>query len=371
MKFGQWLGFISLVLSLYILWQIRQILLLIFAAVVIATALNSLARRLQKSGLSRTVAVPLTLGIVVLVAILFFGLIVPPFINQFQSLIELLPTAFNQVPGWIRRWRGALPDWFPVLPDLSNLTQQLQPLVSLLLRNSFAIFSNSLNVLLQLLLVTVLSIMLLVNPQAYQHAFLQLFPSFYRKRADDILTECEAALGNWLAGICVSSLCVSALSGVGLLILGVPLVLAHALLAGLLNFIPNLGPTLSVVFPIAIALIDTPWKAIAVLILYLTIQQLESYWITPTVMARQVSLLPALTLVAQIFFASFFGIPGLLLALPLTVVAKVWLQEVLIKDVLDRWGGSEPTHESEVVIVSEGDTKVILPEANPETEGTL
>ncbi|MCY7286344.1 MAG: AI-2E family transporter, partial [Cyanobacteria bacterium CAN_BIN43] len=95
--------------------------------------------------------------------------------------------------------------------------------------------------------------------------------------------------------------------------------------------------TLSLVFPLTVAFLDAPWKAIAVLILYLVIQQVESYWLTPTVMAKQVSLLPALTLIAQIFFASFFGFLGLLLALPLTVIAKTWIQEALIKDILDQW----------------------------------
>ncbi|MGA1475836.1 MAG: AI-2E family transporter, partial [Prochlorothrix sp.] len=70
------------------------------------------------------------------------------------------------------------------------------------------------------------------------------------------------------------------------------------------------------------------------------IQNLESYWLTPTVMAKQVSLLPALTLIAQIFFATVFGLLGLILALPLAVVAKVWIQELLVRDILDSWDRS-------------------------------
>lgn len=131
---------------------------------------------------------------------------------------------------------------------------------------------------------------------------------------------------------------VGALSGIGLWILQVPLALAHAVIAGLFNLIPNVGPTLSVVFPMAIALLDAPWKAGAVLILYLVIQQIESYWLTPTVMAKQVSLLPAITLTAQIVFASLFGPLGLLIALPLAIVVGTWIEEVVFKDILDRWG---------------------------------
>lgn len=86
----------------------------------------------------------------------------------------------------------------------------------------------------------------------------------------------------------------------------------------------------------AIALLDEPWKAVAVLILYLVIQNIESYCLTPTIMAKQVALLPAATLTAQIFFASFFGALGLLMAIPLAVITKTWLEEVLLKDILDK-----------------------------------
>jgi predicted PurR-regulated permease PerM len=87
----------------------------------------------------------------------------------------------------------------------------------------------------------------------------------------------------------------------------------------------------------AIALLDAPWKAGAVLAVYFLIQQLEQYLLVPTVMAKQVSLLPAVTLLSQIIFAIFFGFLGLLLALPLVIVGQIWIKEVLVKDVLDRW----------------------------------
>lgn len=349
MKFGQWLGFFCLVVSLVILWQFRQSLLLFFAAIVIATALNRLVLRLQKSRLKRGSAVMLTLSIVFVVTALVILLIVPPFIEQFLELVRLVPTGASRVFDQLELLIDRLPPWFPnvEVPSFDN-AGELQPLIRNLLTNAFDFLTNSFSALinsliapLQLLFVLVLAIMLLVNPQAYRRVFLLLFPSFYRRRADDILNRCEVDLGNWLGGVVVSSACIAALSGIGLWILGIPLVLAQALLAGLLNFIPNIGPTLSVIFPITVALLDAPWKAIAVLILYVVIQQLESYWITPTIMASQVSLLPALTLVAQIFFASFFGFVGLLLALPLAVVVRAWIEEALIKDVLNKWGGDK------------------------------
>ena len=336
-KVAEWIGCVALAIALYVLWQIRQMLLLIFSAVVIATALNSLIRRIQKFGLPRSSAIVLTFVGVVLTAGLVFGLIVPPFISQFQRLLVLLPSGLRELAFALDTLRDQRPAWLPNLPDAPSLVTQLTPTIETVIRNSLSFFSDSLNVLLQTLLVLVLALMLLANPSAYRHAFVQLFPSFYRRRADHILSECEIALGSWLGGILINSVFIFALSGISLWILGIPLVLAHAFLAGLLNFIPNIGPTLSVVFPVTIALLDRPWKAIAVVVVYIVIQQIESYWLTPTVMERQVSLLPALTLIAQIFFATTFGLLGLVLALPLAVVTKVWIQEALIRDVLDPW----------------------------------
>ncbi|HTL89207.1 MAG TPA: AI-2E family transporter, partial [Leptolyngbya sp.] len=161
--------------------------------------------------------------------------------------------------------------------------------------------------------------------------------SFYRRRADQILSLCEVSLVNWVIGTLINMSVIGTVSGIALLVLGVPLVLANALFAGLLEAIPNVGPVLSVIPPIAVALLDAPWKAVAVLVLYILIQQLEQYLLVPFVMAHQVSLLPAVTLISQVIFALFFGFLGLFLAIPLVIVGQIWVKEALVRDVLDRW----------------------------------
>ena len=88
-------------------------------------------------------------------------------------------------------------------------------------------------------------------------------------------------------------------------------------------------------------MIEDPWKAGAVVVLYIVIQQLEQYLLVPFVMSKQLSLLPAVTLLSQVIFAIFFGFLGLFLAIPLVIVGQIWLQEVLIKDILDPWQDSE------------------------------
>ena len=365
MVLGQWLGILALGLSLYILWQVRQMLSLVFAAIVAATLLNRLARKLQQQfKWSRPIGVIGALAIFIVILGGFAIAIFPPFISQFQ---ELTTTKIPAIVKSASQWRTQLQTYVPAalipyLPDLNTLDEQVQPLLKSVAGSSLTIFSSSLAAILNLLFVAILTIMLLAQPNNYRRVFIALFPSFYRRRVNGILIECEESLGKWFGGAILSMLVVAALSFIGLIALGIPLALAQAILAGLLNFIPNVGPTLSVVIPMAIALLDEPWKAVAIFIIYLLIQQFESNFLTPYIMSQQVSLLPAITLISQVFFTTFFGFLGLLLALPLTVVGKVWINAVLIEDILDRWHylrrdstdrTRDPQVETEVVMTPE------------------
>ncbi len=364
MLLGQWLGFISLILSLYILWQVRQMLLIVFAAIVLATALNKLSRKLQHQfKFSRTSGIISALAIFSAILFGFFIIIVPPFITQFQ---ELTTAKFPEILKSANQWRTNIQSYVPAplipyLPNLDDLNNQIQPLIKSFAERSLTIFSSSLGAVLNILFMVILTIMLLAQPTAYRRAFIALFPSFYRRRVDGILTECELSLGKWFGGAILSMVVVAILSAIGLLVLGIPLALAQAILAGLLNFIPNVGPTLSVVIPMSLALLDEPWKAVAIFIIYFLIQQFESNFLTPYIMAQQVSLLPAITLIAQVFFTTFFGFLGLLLALPLTVVGKVWINAVLIEDILDRWKYIRDPHDK-----SSYDEEVTDPWQNPQ-----
>ena len=339
MKLSQWLGLFCLMIAGYLLWQIRQLLLLLFMAIVLTTALNRLVRSLERFNLQRKSAVGLTLLTACLLTVLFFWVIVPPFVEQLQNLVTLVPKAWERIQEFASTLQAKELewDWFPPFLVNQNPLDSLQTLVPRVFQNFFSFFSNFVTAFLQVLFVFALTVMMLLNPQGYRSSALKLFPSFYRRRADEILTLSEVALGNWLTGILINCIFIGLLSGLGLWALQIKLVLVHALMAGILNFIPNIGPAASVVFPIMIALLDEPWKIWAVLVLYFIIQNIESYWLTPIVMAKQVSLLPAVTLIAQIFFASTFGLLGLLLALPLTVVVKTWVEEAIFKDILDRW----------------------------------
>jgi predicted PurR-regulated permease PerM len=341
MNLAQWFGLLIIVVFAVVLWQLRQLLLLVFTAVILATALNKAVQHLQKFNLPRGVAVAITTGLTVVILAGFSWLIVPPLVEQFPRLMDYVPTGLAELRADFDRFASLIPG-LP-LPGINiqninlieDLGKNLQPLTTELVRQVFGFFSNSLEIVLSILLVLLLTLMLLIEPLKYRQGFISLFPDFYRERMDEILSRCEIGLGGWLISVFAKVAFVSILSAIALSVLQVPLPIANALLAGVLGLIPQVGSVLSFIPPMAIALLDSPWKAIAVFVLYFLIQQLEGSVLIPLVMQEQAALLPAVTLVSQVAFTLFFGFLGLLLSLPLLVVAQICIQEMLIKDVLE------------------------------------
>lgn len=344
MKFGQWLGLIATAAAALLLWNLREVLLLLFAAIVLAMALCTLVGVVQQRlGCRRPLALVASLLGLLTLLVVAIAAVVPPFVSQFQELLQQVPAALSLATRMLRQGMDQSSQMLYGKEALHWLQQSwqsqssngLDPATGLL--RLLGLAGNLGSGLVELLFVIAVSVMIAIQPIAYREVFVLLVPSFYRRRFRQVLLLCGDALSSWMGGVLISSLFVGVLAGIGLSVLGVKLVAANALLAGLLNIIPNVGPTLSTVFPLSVALLDSPYKALAVLALYVVVQHLESYLITPSVMHHQVKLLPGLTLMAQFLFTVLFGPLGLLLALPLAVCLQVVIREVLIHDVLDPW----------------------------------
>ena len=339
MKFRDLVGLLCLIIVLIVLWQFRQILLLILTAMVLAIAMNNFVRIIiRKFKMRRGWAVSIALSQVTLAIAVLLLLVIPLVVNQSQQIIQIIPIGFQNLSSWINNFLDNPPPWIPEsalnLPPFSELMQQISALIRNVFGSFYNFFSSSLTVLLELLLIIVLSLMFLADPLAYRRLILSLFPPSYQKRADEIFSKCETGLLNWLGGVVLQSLFVAILSFLGLSLLRVDYAFTHAFVAGLFNFVPNVGPLLSTVFPLSVALLDSWDKSLAVIVLYVIIQNVESYWFGPAIVKQKVSLLPAATLISQIFFAMFLGPLGLLLAIPLAVIAKTWIEEAWLKDVL-------------------------------------
>ena len=343
MKFGQWLGLVALITALVLLWHLRESLIHLFAAVVLAMALCTLVGWVQRRlSCPRPVALLISLALVGVLLAIVATAVIPPFVSQFAQLLSNLPEAAQTL---IELVRGAMVGVSQMLyghrdAALTWLKQSLQVPPQGLGNGAARLLGWAENLgtgVIQTLFVLAVALMITTQPQAYREVAVLLVPSFYRRRFRQVLIACGQALSAWMLGVVVSSLCVGTLAAIGLTLLGVKLVAANAVLAGLLNVIPNLGPTLSTIFPMSVALLESPWKSLAVLALYVAVQNLESYVITPSVMHHQLRLLPGLTLTAQLVFTVLFGPLGLLLALPLGVCVQVVVREVLIRDILDPW----------------------------------
>ncbi|MGF1523283.1 MAG: AI-2E family transporter [Leptolyngbyaceae cyanobacterium] len=342
MKFGKLVGLVALLLGLYFLWRIRFILMLAFLAVALATLLNRIVRQLVRWRLKRGFAIVLTLiGIFLGVAALA-AIVIPPFTEQVSQWLDQVPVEVARISAWIERLDDRVP--IELAEELQRLDMFLRDVPQILrgvFNNFLLFFTWTASFLINFLLVLAITIMLLANPKAYRRALVVTFPQFYRSRIQEILDCCEVALVGWGVGIVCNMAVITLMSFVGLAIIDVPLPIANAFIAGALTFIPNVGPVLSVVPPTILALLEAPWKAIAVVVLYILIQQVESNFLTPLIMKHQVSLLPAATLIFQLVFGLLLGFFGLFLALPMVVVGQVCLQELLIKDVMDRWSSQD------------------------------
>ncbi len=350
MKFGQWLGLIAVVAALLLLWSLRETMMLLFAAVILAMALCTLVGVVrERLRCRRIVALGLSLLAILLLASVLATAVIPPFVDQFGELLQKLPKAASVLLNLLHRAMESASKMLYGSEDggLSWLKQEFRgegdgpgTLANGLSGGALRLLGWTGRVgtgLLQTLFVLAVALMISAQPTAYREVMLLLAPSFYRRRLREVLVQCGEALSGWMGGVLISSLCVGLLAAIGLSLLGVKLVAANALLAGILNVIPNIGPTLSTIFPMSVALLDAPWKSVAVLILYVVVQNLESYLITPSVMHHQLQLLPGLTLSAQLIFTVLFGPLGLLLALPMAVCLQVILREVVIHDILDGW----------------------------------
>ncbi|HEX5042491.1 MAG TPA: AI-2E family transporter [Candidatus Polarisedimenticolaceae bacterium] len=314
------------------LWYGRQVVLLLFAAVLLGVALQGLA-----APLSRRARVPywaaLTLVILVLAgALAGLGAIIGPRLqDQVSVLRRELPSALDGMEERLRQY-----DWGE---EAIERTEDLQQSVSrlegrTLWRRIAGIFSTLLGGVVAVAVIVVVGIYLAAGGPRYVEALVRLFPQHRRGRMTDVFRQVVRFLRWWLLGRFVTMVFVGVVTGVGLALLGVPLALTFGILVGLLDFVPNVGPVLAAAPAVLLALVQRPSLALWVVLLYTAVQAVEAYLLTPMVERRTVSLEPALIVAAQLFAAVFLGALGVLLASPITAVVLVLVRMLYLEDVL-------------------------------------
>ncbi len=254
----------ALVLTLAVLWAGADIFLLVFAGFLLAVFLRSLGGFLSKyTPLSDGWALVVVLVFLVAVIALGAWLLAPSVERQFEELSDQLPVVYENA-----RWQLAQ---YPIGRKIIERVPSAQQLimggesVSLFGRVT-GFFSTALNIITNLLIVLMIALYLAFSPSHYNEGIVKLVPKKREKRAREILQMIDITLGRFLAGISVSMIINGTLTISGLWFLGVPFAIPLGIIAGLLTFIPNIGPFIAAAPAILIALSQSPRQAVYVLV---------------------------------------------------------------------------------------------------------
>ncbi len=331
---------LGLVVGGLLLWLAGRVLLLLFAAVLVALFLRGLTcwvaghSRLGEGWSLAAVIAALLAGTVGL----FWGL-APRVAEQLDQLGQTIPQSLDRYSQFLMHyeWGRWLLQQTPSADQILS-SDTLVKFGSVLSSNFGALlggaFSSTAGLVVSVALLLIVGIYLAAEAPSYRGGLLRLVPRGRRERAGQIVDISARTLQGWMIGRFASMALLSVFIFVGLSLLDVPLALTLALFAALLTFVPNLGAIVSALPPILLALADSPVKALYVLLLYIVLQSAEGMLLTPLIQRKVVSLPPALLISSQLLMAALFGFWGLLLAAPTCALGLVLVKLLYIEDVL-------------------------------------
>ena len=319
-------------------------MLLIICSLVISNVVSNLCNQIQTIlKLPRFFSLLIVLVGISFILFSISILVLPPFIREFNEILIDIPNGLSRVNELINSNLNKFNDLLygkesERIVNVLDLVNDVIPIpdgaaIAKAIQESFINIINLAGNLgsgfIRVIFVLVVSFMISIEPKAYKEGVLLIVPKVYRNKFRIILDKCNIALTNWTFSIVISSISVGLLSLIVLSILDVKYVVSNAIIAMILNIIPNIGPVLSGIFPISIALLDNFWKPVAVFGAYIIIQNIESYIIMPSILKKKSNLLPGLTLISQFGFTFIFGPLGLVLSLPIVVVTQVLIKELI------------------------------------------
>lgn len=300
-----------LVLSLWIIYLIRDLLVILFVAIILMSALSPLVNFFVKLKLPKSLSIALTYIIIIGFLVVSVTAILQPLVEESTRLIVTLPEVVGS------------------LFNIANIDKSLlQSELTAFSKNVFSILSNTANLLLAIIFLLVLTFYLLMERENLEARFASLFRD-KEGRVKEKLKAIEEKLGAWLRGQLFLSVVIGLLSYIGLFLLNIPYALPLALIAGVLEVIPVIGPIISAIPAIFIAVTISPILALGVAAMFFIIQQLENHLIVPQVMKKAVGLNPLVVILAIAVGSKLLGFAGALLAVPLAVVLQIVATEII------------------------------------------
>jgi predicted PurR-regulated permease PerM len=323
-------GTMLLISGLLLLWYVSKVVLLLFAGLLLAILL-----RIPTDWLSERTRLPGPAAlVVVLLAVLALlgaaGIYVAPAIDaQLDALAQMLPQGVNQLRDQFQRYA-----WVQQLSGTIPSLQQMLPQPGAMLAQIGGVFSGILSVSVNMLVVVVVGFFLAFQPKMYLEGVIRMFSRPQRERTREVLLAVGYSLRWWLLSRLFSMTVIGIATGIGLWLLDVPFVLTLAVVSGLFNFIPFVGSYLALIPVALVALMQSPMTLVYVLILYVAVQMVESYFLTPMVQQQAVDIPPVLAITVQLLMTVLVGLLGFVLAVPLTAVGLVMVKLLYIEGVL-------------------------------------
>jgi predicted PurR-regulated permease PerM len=323
---------VVLVLLALAIWYAVDVFLLAFGGVLLAVFLRSLSSWFsQFSGLSSRWSLLIVVVDLLAIAGLAGWLLASTLVEQGRRLREELPRAAERLQTTLDQygWGELAVQQVQQTTSRSSLFDSAWSMAGTALTSTFGILGS-------LVVVVFVGLYLAAEPGVYRRGILHLTPKADEQRIGDLLEELGLTLRWWIFGKVLSMFIVGFLSWLGLMWLGISAPLAIALLTALLTFIPNFGPILSVIPPALLALLKGPSYVWWVIGLYVAIQTVESYLLTPMVQRRTIEMPPVLTIMAQVLLGVLAGSLGVILATPLVACALVITKRLYVEDVLHK-----------------------------------
>jgi len=299
--------------GLWFVFFIRDILMQVFVALLITIVLNPVVTRLEKRRVPRALSVLIVYFSVLSLVIFMVANIVPLLVDQTTHFAMALPRYLEEL---------SIPN--NIVDEMTRqFTGQLGGLPSQLLSISIEVFSNVLTIF----SVLIFALYFLMARQQLDSELSKFLPHTTVNRIDKLLNKMEIQLGGWARGQILLMFLIWLVTYVGLLMLGVPYALSLALLAGILEAVPNLGPIIAAIPAVIVGFGVSPITGLAVLALSFLVQQVESYVFVPKVMQKSAGVNPIVTLLALIIGFKVYGVVGAILSVPVAITLKLLAED--------------------------------------------
>lgn len=325
------LTLLAVIGAVLLVFRLIDLLILVFVALVIAATLRPMVAYLQRRRIPKALALALIYLSILGAIVGMFVLVIPALVDQGGALVRSLPKLYSDLVVSLENNPIEAIRTLPQrLPTGDQLDSQLQAVSSSILSGALGISISVLAFLTQVISIIVLSIYLTLDQSRLERFWLSLAPSARRPQLLSIWRESESRLGGYVRGELLLMMSIGAISSIGYLVIGLPFPLALGVLAGLLEFVPMVGPILGAIPAIIVALSISPQAALLVIAFTAVVQMAENNVLVPRLMGRSVGVSPIMVILAVFAFTSLLGFTGAFLAIPLAAILQVLMDHLVI-----------------------------------------